>query len=153
MLQILLRQLPHHPRIRHRSRHRRLRHLLHKPHTGHGTLPINHIPGLHLNHRHPRIIRGTIMDPISKVPKPSTNAGAIQFLDLGVGVRDCGCGAGYRDPILGTGVLECYLAFLAVLEVAEFLGVVVGEEVEIWAFTLGDGHGAGDEADVTPVGG
>ena len=38
-------------------------------------------------------------------------------------------------------------------EVFELLGVVVGEEVEVRALALGDGHGAGDEADVGAVGG
>ena len=153
MLQILLSQLPLHPRLRHRPRHRRLRHLLDIAQTRHRALPIRHIVALDLNHGHARIIRRSVMHAVSQVPEPRAHDRRVQFLDLGVAVRDGRRRARDRDPVLRAGVLERDLHLLARFQVREFLRVLVGEEVEVRTLALGDGHGAGDGADLGAVGG
>ena len=153
MLQIVFSQLPLQPRIRHLPRHRRLRHFLHIPNTRRRRLPIRHILALDLNHRHPRIVRRAIMHPVAQVPKPRTHRRRIEFLDLRVVVRNRGCRAGHRHPVLAAAVLERDLHFFGALEVGEFLRVRVREEVEVRAFALGDGHAAGDGAGALAVGG
>lgn len=153
MLQIILSQLPLHPRLRHRPRKRRLRHLLHGPQTRRRALPIRHIRALDLDHRHARITRRPVVHPVPEIAKPRTHHGRIQVLDLGVAVRHRRRRARHRHPVLRAAVLERDLHFFAVFEVFEFLRVHVREEVEVGAFALGDAHGAGDEADVLAVGG
>ena len=58
------------------------------------------------------------------------------MLDARVGVGGGGDAAGDGDPVLSRAVLEGYLGGGVVGEVAEFVGVVVGEEEEVGAVTL-----------------
>jgi len=93
------------------------------------------------------------VNTISQVTKPRLNRRAVQLLDAGVRVGDCGGLSGDGDPVLSRRVLESDLDLLVGLEVLEFLGVVVGEVEEVRAGALGDGHGTGDWADAGAYGG
>ena len=83
------------------------------------------------------------MDSITQIAEPGVDALAVNLLDARVVVGNCDGLAGDADPIHVAGVLESDLGGLVVLEVFKFLGVVVGEEQEIWADTFGHGHCAG----------
>ena len=93
------------------------------------------------------------MHPVSEIAKPRTGAFAVELLDPGVVVASRDSGAGNGDPVLGAAVLEGDLDGLVVVNVHEFVRVRVGEEEEVRANALGDGHGAGDGPDAAADGG
>lgn len=85
------------------------------------------------------------MHAIAQVAEPGLGALAPDLLDARVGVVACDAFAGNGHPVLVAGVEERDVGFgRAVLEVVELLAVGVGEEEEVGAGALGDGHGATD---------
>jgi hypothetical protein len=107
----------------------------------HGRLTLR----LDLNQLHPRVLRATSVHTVSQVAEPGLGALAPDLLDARVGVVACDALAGDRHPVLIAGVEERDVdLWRAVLEVVELLAVGVGEEEEVGAGALGDGHGAAD---------
>lgn len=85
------------------------------------------------------------MHAVSQVAKPRLGALGPNLLDARVGVVARDALASDRHPILVAGVDERDVGLgRAVLEVVELLAVRVGEEEEVGAGALGDGHGAAD---------
>ena len=93
------------------------------------------------------------MLPVPQIPEPSLQSRTVEILDARVVVGGLDCGARDANPILGAAVLEGDLHGGGVVDVGELLGVDVGDEEEVWAVALGDGHGAGDGAEVGALGG
>ena len=135
-LYVILNKLPLLPRLRHRPHQRRLPHLLHKPQSPHRSLPIANIPRLHLNECHPRIISRTIMFSITQVSKPCGCGFIPDIFDARVGIGGGGYGARDGYPVLVGTVLEGEERAGGGGDVAEFCGVPVGEEEEVWAYAL-----------------
>ena len=139
-LNILLLKLPLKPRIRHRPRQTRLRHLLQKPQSPHRALPIRNITRLELNERHARIVRRAVVDAVAQVAEPGGRGFGVEGLDAGVVVGGRDDGAGDGDPVLGGGVLEGELGGVGAGEVGELGRVFVGEEEEVGTFALRGGE-------------
>lgn len=85
------------------------------------------------------------MHAVSQISKPRFGALGPHLFDARVVVVAGHALAGDRHPVLVAGVDERYVGFgRPVLEVVELLAVRVGEEEEVGAGALGDGHGAAD---------
>lgn len=98
-----------------------------------------------LNQLHPRVLRPASVHAVSQVAEPRLGALGPDLLDARVGVVAGDALAGYGHPVLVAGVDERNIGLgRAVLEVIELLAVRVGEEEEVGAGALGDGHGAAD---------
>lgn len=85
------------------------------------------------------------MHAITQVSKPRFGAFAPHLFDARIIVVARDALTRHGHPVLVAGVNERDVGFRrAVLEVVELLAVRVGEEEEVWAGALGDGHGAAD---------
>ena len=85
------------------------------------------------------------MHAVSQVAEPGLGALTPDLLDARVVVVAGDALAGDGHPVLVAGVDERDVGLgRAVLEVVELLAVRVGEEEEVGAGALGDGHGAAD---------
>lgn len=85
------------------------------------------------------------MHAIAQVAEPSGGALGPDLLDARVVIVAGDALASDGNPVLVAGVHERYIGlWRAVLEVVELLAVSVGEEEEVGAGALGDGHGAAD---------
>ena len=135
-LNILLHQLPLHPRIRHTPRQTRLGHLLQKPQTTNRALPIADVCGLELDNGHAGVLVGAVVDAVAQVAEPGGGGCGVEVFDAGVVVGGGDDGAGDGDPVLRRGVLEGELGGFVVGEVGEFGRVFVGEEEEVGSFAL-----------------
>ena len=77
------------------------------------------------------------MHAVAQIAEPGRDGLAVELFDARVAVGGCRAGTGDGDPVLRGGVLEGYLRGGVGGKVAEFLGVVVGEEEEVGAGALG----------------
>lgn len=126
-MQLPLPNLPHLPRMcplpRHHppdnlKQHPRLTLLLH--------LIVRRL-SLHKDQRNPRVLRSTGMNPIAQITKPSFEIGSVERTNLFFVVDDLGA-ARDGDPgaLFGVIVGDVYVG--VVVEVVEFVGLVVGDE-------------------------
>ena len=76
------------------------------------------------------------MDAVAQVAEPGGRAFGVEVFDAGVVVGGGDDAAGDGDPVLRGGVLKGELGGGVGGEVAEFVGVFVGEEEEVGAFAL-----------------
>ena len=118
--------MPLNPRIRYLTRDSRLPDLLQKPQHTNLALPIANILRLDLNETHAGILSGAIVDAIAEVAEPCTHGFGVEVLDAGVVVGGGGDGAGDGDPVLSGRVLEGEMGGFVVVEVGEFVGMLVG---------------------------
>ena len=135
-LDILLRQPPLHPRVRHLPRQARLRHLLHEAQGAHRGLPVADVLGPELNDGHARVLGRAVVHAVAQVAEPGRRAFGVELLDARVVVRGRDHGAGDGDPVLGGGVLEGEVGRWVAGQVGEFVRVRVGEEEEVGSFAL-----------------